>query len=56
MNQKQQQSKRLLTKNFFMEAMKRELELEYKRQLSDRIKQALARKKLSTFKRLECKQ
>lgn len=37
-----------LKRNFFMEAMIREIDLEYKRQLSKGVKETLARKKLST--------
>ena len=37
-----------LKRNFFMEAMVRELDEEYKRQLSKGMKEVLARKKMST--------
>lgn len=37
-----------LKRNFFMEAMDRKLDEEYKRQLSVRIKEGIRRKKMST--------
>ena len=44
----QQEAKRKLNKNFFREEMIRELDLQYRRQLSDSIKRGILRKKLST--------
>ncbi len=48
-NQEQTKAKRKLKRNFFREAMTRELNLEYRRQLSERIKRGIQRKKLSTL-------
>ena len=47
-NKKEQDTSRKLKRNFFREAMIRELNLEYRRQLSEHIKQGMRRKKLST--------
>ncbi len=47
-NKEKQNAKRKLKRNFFREAMTRELNLEYRRQLSERIKQGIRRKKLFT--------
>lgn len=47
-NKEQAGAKRKLNRNFFREAMTRELNLEYRRQLSESIKRGLQRKKLST--------
>jgi hypothetical protein len=47
--QEQTKAKRKLKRNFFREAMTRELNLEYRRQLSESIKRGIQRKKLSTL-------
>ena len=48
-NEEQTRAKKKLKRNFFREAMTRGLHLEYKRQLSERIKRGIQRKKLSTL-------
>jgi hypothetical protein len=48
-NKEQAEAKKKLKRNFFREAMTRELNLEYRRQLSERIKRGIQRKKLSTL-------
>lgn len=48
MNKKQQRAKKVLTVDFFMEGVKKELALEYSRQRSRLIKMGIARKRLST--------
>lgn len=47
-NKKQTQAKRKLKRNYFREAMIREIDLEYRRQLSEQIKKGIQRKKLLT--------
>lgn len=47
-NKEQKEARKKLKRNFFREAMTRELYLEYKRQLSKSIKRGIQRKKLST--------
>jgi hypothetical protein len=44
-----------LKRNFFQEAMLRELDLEYRRAVSAHTKRAIAKKKLSTSADLNCK-
>lgn len=41
----QEQAKKLLKRNFFLEALKRELALEYRKQMSENIKRSLRNKK-----------
>lgn len=47
-NKEQAGAKRKLKRNYFREAMTRELNLEYRRQVSERIKRGIQRKKLCT--------
>jgi hypothetical protein len=51
----QRKAMRKLKRNFFQEAMIRELDLEYRRALSAHTKRAIAKKKLSTPTDLNCK-
>lgn len=48
-NKEQREAERKLKINFFREAIIREFNLEYKKQLSESIKRGTARKKLSTY-------
>ena len=47
-NKKQTQAKRKIKRNFFQEAVIRELNLGYRRQRSEQIKRGIQRKKLLT--------
>jgi len=51
-NEEQTQAKKKLKRNFFREVVTRELNLEYRRQLSERIKRGIQRKKLSTLSKI----
>lgn len=49
-NKEERDAVRKLRRNFFHEAMIRELDLEYKKQLAESIKRGIARKRLFTPK------
>jgi hypothetical protein len=51
----QKKAMKKLKRNFFQEAMIRELDLEYKRAVSEHTKRAVAKKKFSTSTDLKCK-